>query len=41
MLTAKGKYGLKAMMHLAVQPPGELAESGPEILEQLDMQVTA
>ncbi|SFZ84572.1 transcriptional regulator, BadM/Rrf2 family [Devosia enhydra] len=27
MLTAKGKYGLKAMVHLAGLPPGELAMS--------------
>lgn len=25
MLTAKGKYGLKALVHLAQMPPGELA----------------
>ena len=25
MLTAKGKYGLKALIHLAQMPPGELA----------------
>jgi len=25
MLTKKGKYGLKALIHLAQQPPGELA----------------
>jgi Rrf2 family protein len=27
MLTAKGKYGLKAMIHLAGLPPGEVAQS--------------
>jgi Rrf2 family protein len=28
MLTAKGKYGLKALVHLAALPPGETAQCG-------------